>query len=274
MRELLHHPAVQAGVAPFVLALIVALALGRARLGGLAIVAAFATAVYLIADFNFSPLTVTRKIILLGMAAPIVGILADFAFKPTRAGGVMLALASAAATLWVFWPVLAQRETAQAWLLAGTVTVATAGMVGFSQIFLSEHPIRAGSAGLGLGLGAGIASILGGSANYATYGIALGAGAGAFLLPQMLTGRKIAAGTTFVLPATLTAGLIAAGAMVLAQVQWYSVLMLALVPVAARLPLPAKAALWLQAVLASLYTLIVAGLTCAIAWQLSRGTAG
>ncbi len=273
MNDILNNPAVQGGVAPFVAALIVALVLGRARLGGLAIVAAFATAVFFVAGFNFTPLTATRKIILLGLTAPIVGILADFAFKPTRLGGVVLALAGAAAALWVFWPVLSQKAAAQAWLFGGTAVIATAWMVGFSQIFLSEHPIRAGSAGLGLGLGTGIAAILSASASYGLYGIALGAGAGAFLLPQMISGRKTDAGATFMLPATLTAGLVAAGAMVLAQLQWYSVLTLALVPVAARLPVPEKAPLWLQAILVSLYTLIVAGVACGLAWYFSRDAA-
>jgi hypothetical protein len=89
----------------------------------------------------------------------------------------------------------------------------------------------------------------------------------------MISGRKTDAGATFMLPATLTAGLVAAGAMVLAQLQWYSVLTLALVPVAARLPVPEKAPLWLQAILVSLYTVIVAGATCGLAWYFSRDAA-
>lgn len=269
VNDFLNHPAVQSGLAPFVAGLIVAVILGRARLGGLAIAAAFATAVFFIADFNFTPLTATRKIILLGLAAPVIGILADFAFKPTRIGGLVLAIASAAAALWVFWPVLSQKETAQAWLLGGTAVVSIAWLIGFSQIFLSEHPLRAGSAGLGLG--AGIAAILGASASYGQYGIALAAGAGAFLLPQMISGKKAEAGATFMLPSALIAGLIASGAMVLAGLPWYAVLVLSLIPAAARLPAPDKAPIWLQAVLVSLYTFIVAGIACGLTWQFARG---
>jgi hypothetical protein len=55
--------------------------------------------------------------------------------------------------------------------------------------------------------------------------------------------------------------------MILAQLPWYSVAVLALVPVAAGLPLPAGAALWLQAVLSSFYGLVVAGIACALAWH-------
>lgn len=267
MNDLLNHPAVQSGIAPFIAALIVALVLGRVRLGGLCIVAAFATTVFFIADFGFIPLTATRKIILLGFTAPIVGMLADVAFKPTKIGAVVLALAGGAGALWVFWPVLAQKEGTQAWLLGATAVVSVAWLIGFSQIFLSGDGVRAGAAGLGLGFGTGIAAILGASASYGQYGIALGAGAGAFLLPQMISGKKTEAGATYMLTVAILAGLIAAGVMILAELRWYSVLVLALVPVAATLPVPEKAPLWLQAILISLYTFVVAGAACALNWQ-------
>ena len=273
MNDILNNPAVQGGVAPFVAALIVSLILGRSRFGGLALVAAFATVVYFVAGFNFTPLTATRKIILLGFAAPIIGMLADFAFKPTRIGAMVFALAGAAATLWVFWPILAQKEAPQAWLFGATAVVSITWSIGFSQIYLTGHGVRAGAAGLGLGLGAGIGAILGASASYGLYGIAVGAGAGAYLLAQMIRGTKSAAGATFMLPAALVPGLIAAGAMVLAELRWYSLLVLALVPVAACLPLPEKAPLWLQAVLVSIYSFMVAGAACALNWQFASNAA-
>ena len=49
MSQLLEHPAVQGGVAPFVVALVVALALGRTRFAWLAIVAGWATS-YVLAN--------------------------------------------------------------------------------------------------------------------------------------------------------------------------------------------------------------------------------
>ncbi len=273
MNELLNNPAVQGGAAPLLVAFVVALVLGRIRLGGLALAAAFAVTVYFVAGFSFAPLTATRKIILLGLGAPVAGLLIDFAFKPTRLGALVLALAGAAAALWVFWPVLAQKEAAQAWLLGATAVVTVAWLIGFSQLFLTDDAVRAGATGLALGLGAGVAAILGASASYGLYGIALGAGAGGFLLPAMLTGKRIEAGATFMLPAALIAGLVAAGAMILAELRWYSVLALALVPLAAKLPLPSKSPLWLQAIVASLYTIAVAGAICALTWRLASGAA-
>jgi hypothetical protein len=261
------HPAVQAGVAPFAAALLVVMLLHRLRLGGLAVVAAFLTTYYLVAGFTFSPLTVTRKIALLAIAAPVVGMLADFAFKPTRIGAVVLALAGAAGALWAFYPVLSQKAAAEAWLMGASALVSIAWVVGFSQIALSEHPLRAGAAGLALGLGVGVAAIFGASATYGSDGIALGAASGAFLLPQLISGKRSFAGSTFTLSVTLTAGLLAAGTMILAKLPWYAVLVLALIPVAARLPVPERAPAWLQAFLLSLYGFTVAGVAWFLAWH-------
>jgi hypothetical protein len=275
VENLLNDPAVryalQGGVAPFVAALLVALLLQRVRLAGLALVAAFCTSVYFFADFGFTPLTVTRKIVLLGIAAPLAGILADFALKPTRIAGALLALAGAAATFWVFWPVLAQKPMATAWMFGGAAALAVAFAIGFGLRFLSAEGVRAGAAGLGLGLGVGLASVLAASATYGLFGLALGAGSGAFLLVQMIKGRPAFAGATFTLPAMLLAALTAAAAMILAKLPWYSLLVLALVPIGARLPVPARAPLWLQAMLLSVYAFAIAALACYLAWHSEGG---
>jgi len=205
------------------------------------------------------------------MAGPVVGMLLDFAFKPTRMGVGILALCAAAGALWAFWPVLAQKPAGDGWLAGASAAVAIAFMVGFAQICLAGDAVRAGAAGLALGVGTGTAAILGASASYGMYGIALGAGAGAFLLPQMITGKKYFAGTTFVLAAVLTTGLVAAGAMILAKLPWYALLVLALVPLGAWLPVPAKAPVWLQAVLLSLYGFIIAAAACGLAWKFPDG---
>jgi len=274
MNDFLNHPAVQGGAAPFVVALIVALALGRVRLGGLAVIAAFCTAVYLISGFDFTPLTATRKIVLLALAAPVIGILVDFAFKPTRLGTATLALAAGLATLWVFWPVLQQKDPKMALLMGGGAVVCIAWLVGFSLAALSAHPVRAGAACLGLGIGVGVSAVLSASALYGQYGISLGAAGGAFLLPQMLSGKKYEAGATFMLPLALTAGLLAAATLILAQLPWYSLLALAFIPLAAGLPAPEKSPLWIQAVAVSACTLAVAAAAIGLAWQSAGGQSG
>ena len=278
MIELLSNPVVQVSVVPlvaaFVVALVVALLLRPLQLGGLAVVAAFLTTMYFVSGLTFSPLTATRKIVILSIAAPVVGVLIDFAFKPTRIGAAVLVLCAAAGTLWVFWPVLAQKPAAEAWLLGASAVIITSFMVGFSQVYLAGDAVRAGAAILGLGLATGVAAVLSASVTYGGYAIALGAGAGGFLLPQMITGKKGFAGATFTLPAMLTAGLVAAGTMMLAKLPWYALLVLALVPVGARLPVLEKAPVWLQAVLLSLYCFVIGAAACTLAWKFPDGMPG
>ena len=267
MQEMFANPAVQGGLAPFIAGLIVATLLHRFRLGGLAVVAAFATAVYFIAGFTFAPLTATRKIILLGLAAPLAGIVIDFAFKSTRLRAYLLALAGAATAAWIFWPVLAQKDPTRGLLLGGVAALAAAWTIGFSQTRLAGDGVRAGAAGFALGVGTGAAAILGASLTYGLYGIAVGAGSSAFLLVQMIIGKRSHAGAIFMLTAAVITILLAAAAMILAQLPWYAVLALALVPVAASLPVPEGAPVWLQAVLLTIYGLVVAGIACALAWH-------
>lgn len=266
MELFLAHPAVQAGVAPFFVGLVVALALGRLRLGGLAAAAGFATAVLLINGAQFSPLTASRKIMLIGLAAPVIGIIVDFVFRPNRALlGVLVALA-ALLPIWVLGPVLAQKEAAQAWLL-GSTAVLCVGLTTGAHLWVHDRPIRAGAAALMLGLGSGIGSILGASATYGTYGVALAAGAGAFLLPQMVSGKPGYAGATLALSAGLTTSLLGAGAMVLAQVPWYALPALMLIPFAALLPVSKRLPVWSRAVILSLYGLVPALAAFALIWR-------
>lgn len=274
MEQFLSHPAVQAGVAPFVAALIVALLLYRLRIGGLAVIAAFATAVWLISDFNFTPLTATRKIVLLGLCAAVVGVLLDVAFKPTRIGAALLAIAAGLAALWVFFPILRQKEIAAAVLPGGVAVLLSAWLVGSMQSLLGERPVQSAAAGLMLGLGAGTLAILGASASFGQYGISLGAGAGAFLLVMMITGKPLAAGATFALPAALLSSLLVAGTVILAQLPWFAAAILGLVPLAVRMPGPDRSPVWVQAFVYSLYAAVIAVAAAAVAWFASRGAAG
>jgi hypothetical protein len=266
MEEWLNHPAVQGGIAPFVAALVATLVLRPFNLAGLAVAFGFGVAAYLLNGLTFEPLTVTRKIILAASAAALIGVLVDAIARGARAAGIALALAFAAAAVWVFWTVLGQKAPLEAVQLALVpvlaVAVTTASMHG-----LGEDSVRAGAAGLGIGLGVGVAAILGASAVYGLYGIALGAGAGAFLLVQMLTNRRATAGTALTLPLAVAAALLAAGAAVLAKLAWYAIIPLALIPLAVRLPVPAKGPVWLQAIVASLYALGLAAIAWTLAWK-------
>lgn len=269
MNDLFNHPAVHGGVAPFALALLITVSLQRFRLAGLSVLAAFLTCMYLVSGLQFSPLTATRKIWLIGAGAAAAGVVCDLALRHARPAALLASIAAVAAA-WTFWSVLHQKPAQEGWLL-GAVAVLSAGFLVWSSLrWLADDAVRAGAAGLGLGLGVGVAAIFSASATYGLYGIALGAGAGGFLLPQMISGRKWFAGTTFTLTITLLAGLVGAGAMILASLPWYSLLVFALVPLAARAPGPGRAPVWIQAVVFSSYSFAVAAVACYLAWPAAQ----
>jgi len=267
LQEFWSHPAAQGGVVPFVAGLVVAIALGRFKLAGLAVAVGFCACAYLLNGLAFVPLTATRKIILATLAAAAVGVVVDGAARPARSAGIVLSLAFGVAALWVFWSVLSQRSLQEA-IASGAVAAAAVGVTVWLSHRLADSPVRAGSAALGLGLGAGVAAILGASATYGLYGIAIGAGAGAFLLVQMLTNRRTAAGWALVLPAAAGAALFAAGAVLLAKLAWYALVPLALISLVVRLPAPERMPVWVQAIVLSAYALAAAAASWVLAWKL------
>jgi hypothetical protein len=262
--DLLQNPAVQGGIAPFVAALIAVFALFAARLAGLAIGAALGTAVWLIGGVAFPPVSAQQKILLLSLAVPLAGVIVDLAFKPTRAAGTVLGLIFGVLALWVGINVLKQKALAPM-LLTGAAVFALVAWVTASMFALRDESLRAGGAALTLGLGIGVSAFLSASGSYAQYGASIGAGAGAFLLGQLLLGRLLAAGATFTLSAGVACGLLLAGAALASPLSWYSAAVLALIPAAVRLPLP-RAGIWVQAVVVSLYGGIVALGGCLLAW--------
>jgi len=269
VQELLNHPAIQSSIAPLFTALVIGGVLCRARLAGFGVAGGFLVTVYLVGNFALEPLTATRKLAVVGASAPLLGAIADRAFRPTGTAGLVLAAIFGGASIWVFWSVLVQQPTAAAVLAGGATAVLLLWLVAIS-LPLQDDPVRAGAAGLGLGLGVGTAAVLGASALLGQYGLALGSACGGFLLLVMFFGRRVAAGATLVLTVTVVCGLLSAGAVLLASLAWWAAAALALIPLAVRLPLPARAP-WMQTVLASVYALIVAAAACGLAYWASRG---
>jgi len=262
LHEFLHHPAVQGGMVPFVVALITAELLQRLRLSGLAVVVAFAATVYLVSGFSFDPLTASRKIVLLGLAAPLI------AFPLTLINAAWLRPLLAAAAIWMAQRILQQQPLAAIFLWSAGCAL-YAGWLVFWMDTLLDAPVRAGSAGLALGLGTGIAALFGTSALLGLYGISLGAAAGAYLLIQMLTNSRLPCGYSFTLPLSLIAGLAGCQAVLTAQLPWYALIALAAIPLAAKIPVSEKSALWLQSILLSAATLSCAAVAVYLTWRVA-----
>lgn len=256
-------------MAPLLVALLVAAALSRTRFAWLAVVAAFITMTALTTGFAFTPLTAARKTVLLGIAAPLVGLAADrqSAHQGLIAGA--LSIGAGIATAWGFFSVLRQMEGVSAVIDAAAVIVWAAVLVAL-VVNLREDGLQSGAAGLGLGIATGLAGVLSASVGYLLAGAALAASAGALLVIQMVFRRAPPAGFTGALSIGMLAALFATGGVLLAQLPWYALPALLLIPIAARAPTPRPTAAVARGALLCLYTLLAALPVVAIAWRATR----
>jgi hypothetical protein len=272
MQAFLDDPMVQAGFAPFLGALLVGGALSMSRVAWLAIVAGVATTIALSAGIGFTPLSASRKVVLLVLLAPAVGLVLDLAGPRLRWLAPALAALVGAAALWVFQSVLAQREGADAWLLGGGVAVFVALLVGLT-LRLRDDGVAAGAATLGLGLAVGVAAVLSASLGNMLNGIALAASAGALMLLQFAFGRPIAAGWTGTLTVGSAAALFAAATFVLAELPWTALVTLLAVPLVAQAPLFVQRSPRQRLVLLGGLCVLVASATILAAWLATRSSA-
>ncbi len=271
MTEILDHPAFQGGVVPLLAALIVGFALARTRFAWLGIVAGYATMVALSTGFSLSPPTVARKTVLLGLVAPFAGLTIDLLPQRLRAIAPAVVIAAAALSVWVFQSILAQRDAIGAAAVGGGVALFVAALVSLT-LRTRNDGLRAGAAGLGLGLATGIAGVLSASIGYLISGVAIAAAAGALLLVQVILSRKLAPGFAGTLPIGLLAALFATGALLLAELPWYALPLLLAVPIAALLPAPERSATIIRAAVLAAYALIAAALPILAAWYAARGS--
>ncbi|MFO1303687.1 MAG: hypothetical protein U1F54_08135 [Burkholderiales bacterium] len=271
MNALLEHPAVQGGVAPFVVGLIVALALARTRYAWLAVVAGYLTAVALSTGISFSPLTASRKILLLAIVVAVVGLVLDRLMPRSRTLNWILAVVAGVAAVWTFWSILGQREGSAAWTATAAVAV-FAGVMTLALMSLRDDPLRVAAATLGLGLATGVASVLSASIGFLLAGVAVAAAAGALLLVAVFTSRPAEPGILGTLMVGVLIALFAEGASLLAQMPWYASAALLLVPLAVRLPVREEWSVFRRAFTLSLYALAAASIPIAAAWFAARAT--
>jgi hypothetical protein len=260
VQELLAHPAVQGGLAPLLAGMAVALVLCPVRLSGLAAACGFFAAVYLTRQLDFD-----KKLLMVSLAAPVLGALADLAFRPTRAAGVVLGIVFGLATFWVFLSQIGGLPAQRLVLYALGVTTLLAATVAFSVLSQNE-PARAGAAGIGLALAVGAIALLGGANVLALWSFGLAAGCAGFLIIALILGKRVAAGASFALSIGVIGALLAAAVVLQRGLPWYYGALLALVPLAVRMPVPRRS-LAAQAAVALLYALAIGGAVCALLWM-------
>lgn len=265
MQALLDDPAVQSALAPLLAALLVGGVLLRTRLAWFAIAAAFATAVSLSIGIAFTPLTASRKVLLLVLLAPFVGLALDLLPKPPRATVAALSALCGAASVWVFWSLLSQRETAQMLPLALGVALFVGLMVALA-VRLRNDGAAGGAATVALGVAVGVAAVLSASIGNFANGIAVAAGGGAMLLLQFALNRTLAPGYLGMLTTGLASALFAAATFMLAQLPWYAMPLLLLVPLAGAWRLLSQRSPRVRLVATTLFLLAVSAVPLLAVW--------
>ena len=268
MHELLNHPAIQAGAVPFLAALLTAELLQRLKLSGLAIIAGFAATIYLASDFSIEPLTASRKIVALGLAGALFAL--PLSLLNARWTGSMLATLGAAAAIWTTQRILQQQEIPLMLLWGAGCAAYVAGLI-WTMDRLDKEPLRAATAATALGMGTGGAALLGASALLGQFGLAIGSAAAAHVLIQIVSKQTLPAGRTLTLPVALITGLTGCLAVLSAQLPWYTLIVLACIPLAAwLLPLPNKPPL-IQSLLLALLTGTLAAAAIYLTWRVAGG---
>lgn len=264
LQELLNHPAVQAGFAPFLIALVTAGLFQRIRLSGLAIIAGFAVIVYLASDFTLEPLTASRKIVLLGFISALLGLL--LSLMQSRRLAALLPVLGGAAAIWTAQRIL-QQQPPQVALLWGAGCAAYVAILVWGMDKLENDPLRAASAATALGIGTGGAALVGASALLGQFGLAIGSSAAALLCIHILGNRALPAGRVFTLPLALIAGLTGCIAVLGANLPWYALPILAAIPISAwLLPLPGISAR-IQSLTLAILAFAFAGVAIYVTWR-------
>jgi hypothetical protein len=268
MSALFEDPMVQAGFAPFLVALVLALLVVRVRLPGLpglALVAALITTLWLTTGIGFTPLSASRKVVLVVLLAPMIGLVLDLTGQRHRLWLPAVAVLLGGASLWVFQSLLVQLDGAAGWWQGGGVALFVALMTGLTLRLRDDGPAAAAAA-LGLGLAVGVGALLSASIGTLMNGMALAAGGGALLLVQFLLAARLATGWTAALTTAAGAALFAAGTVMLAEGRALTLALLLLVPLVVGLPLFQQRAPRLRTALLGLSAGVAALLPMGAAW--------
>jgi len=280
------NPAIQAAGAPFLVSLVVAMALRPFLPGGigLAIIGGFFIAVLLTAGLTLQPLTATRKIIICSLLLPFVALLLELSVVMLHSAWLkrliqtLPALLLATAALWIIWPVVQRQEGIAIWLMAtpvmlyAAVTIYGTGALGRMQ----KQVFNAQAANaLVLAMGTGVTTLIAASALYSQLAFAVSAATGAVIVVGLLGSKEKFAKLDMltVYAAAVPVTLLATAATVYAKLPVLVLLCLAFVPLFAGLLLIKPVKLikprqrWLELIVCSLWVSIPVLPAIWLAWR-------
>jgi hypothetical protein len=287
MQALFTNPAIQAAVAPFVAALLIALVLQRISLYwlGLAIIGGLLTTLMLTTGLSLLPLTSTRKIIIGSLCLPFTvplmeSLVARVPAIAKRWQTIITILVPATLVVavenWIIWPVLRRQELAEAWpMLLGVSLYVSAISVAFlmlARVRLPEKSATQGANAVMLALGTGATSLIAASALYAQLAFAVSAAVGSLILITFFARSRAGLGqmSSFSLfAAAVPLALLGASATVYAQLPVWVLLCLVAVPLFGWWPSINIARPWMRLMFASFMALLPVILAVWIAWKIA-----
>lgn len=279
MDQLLNRPELQSAVIPFIVALSCYLGLKKFTASAWiwALFAAFLVSSSLINGITLTPLTGTRKIILLVLASFMVAGLAPVIIQRVNLRRGASTLLGVMAILLVFWKVVARMETAA---MISFMVGGVAFVLWLTWAFgrLASNPARLHGAGFSLLLGTGLSAIAGASALLGQLALSLAFASGAVLLAWVLVGKSTAPAqpnrSISTLPYALAPSLFGLAAVVFASLPWYALIPLASIPLVAKI-MPGKPdSRFLAGLAGSLPGLMIAFAVAFWVWQTGNSSSG
>lgn len=289
MSEFLSHPATQGAIAPFIVALAIALLCQRMGefAAGLVIIGGFFTTVILTTGVSFQPLSSGRKIVLASLCLPLLLPLIAILLRKVSVISeqwrsismiVVPVVLLLIAINWIIWPVLSRQTISEAWPVLARVSlyVAVIGVVflGTTRLQLpGKSPVQ-GMSVLALGLGTAVTSMIAASALYSQWAFSVVAAVGSLLLIGLVGKSQLAAkhgvghlGTYGLFAAVVPLALIGAAATVYAQLSGWVLLCLAAIPLFAAWPKIKLERVWLRLLVTGLLALLPVIPAIWLAWR-------
>lgn len=275
MDQILNRPEVQSAVLPFVVGLSLYLLLQKVTVNAWiwSVFTAFLISAGLINGLTVTPLTGTRKIILLVLASFIF---AGFIYQMIAGINTRRAVSyvvGVSALLWVFWKVMIRMDAVDmALFLASGIGLVLWLIWAFERIGDSDTKLH--GAGFSLLLGSGLSATAGASALLGQLALSMAVASGAVLLGWVLKGKATGSTPGSTLAYALAAALFGMAAVMFARTPWYALVPLASIPLATSLVPKISETRFTQALITSLPGLIIALATSFWVWQTGSSGSG
>jgi len=263
MDEVLSNPAFQAGLAPFLCALVVAGVLRRSHLAGLALAAAFFAVVGLTVGYSFDALTAVRKLVVVVLCFTALVALLPSQLAVSAAVRTALGIAAALAGVWVAWRIIEQRPGLGGAGLLGAAVAAYLMMLMESTLRAATRANAAAAISLVQGITAGLLCVLGASALLAQFGVAIAVASAALLMVQLVGAQGGANGWLTGTLSALILGIVDLLAVLTGSLPWYCLLPCLALPWATH-ALPVHS--WRTAMLGVLAAAVPGAIAVAMAW--------